>query len=104
MAKKIIRLTEADLEKIVRKVIAEQKTINVIATQGSSPEATLSLENGKKMLTVKYESGLTPDQKFEIKTDFPITKTQKVFVVYNGKNVFLIGKNKVPATIVSQIK
>lgn len=106
---KIIKLTENDLIKLVKRVINEQnapkpKRIDIRATKGSSPEAKISLEKGKKVLHVTYESGMNPAQKFVVETDFPATQQPKgVFVVYNGDNVFVIGKNKVPAKVVAQL-
>jgi len=102
MAKKIIRLTESDLEKIVRKVIQEQK-IDVLATVGSSPEGTIGLENKQKVLTVTTQSGRT--QKFIIETTHPVTVEPKpIYMVYKGDNVFHLGKNKVEAKIIKQLK
>ena len=106
---KIIRLSENDLIKLVERVIQEQKVptpkpINIRATEGSSPEAKISLEKGKKILHVSYETGLNSDQKFVVETEFPATQQPKgVFVVYKGNNVFLIGKNKIPAKVVAQL-
>ena len=87
MAKKIIRLTESDLELIVKRVIAEQ-SIKVNASIDSSPEAILNFENGKKTILVRSTMGFG-DQKFEIETQFPIKKKdQAVYVVYKGNGEF----------------
>lgn len=87
MAKKIIRLTESDLELIVKRVIAEQ-SIKVNASIDSSPEAILNFENGKKTILVRSTMGFE-DQKFEIETQFPIKKKdQAVYVVYKGNGEF----------------
>ena len=100
MAKKIIKLTEGDLENIVRRVIAEQKKFIVF---GKNPEGTISLENGKKVLTLNYQSN--PSQKFVVTTDHPATsKPKSLFIVYKGDGVFELGGNKVKATIIEQIK
>lgn len=107
--KKIIKLTESDLVQIVKKVIKEQnvskpKSIDIRATEGSSPESKISVEKGNKVLHVHYESGLNPDQKFVVKTDFPATVEPKgVFVVYKGNNIFLLGNNKIPAKVIGQL-
>lgn len=102
MVKKIIKLTESDLEKIVRRVIQEQK-IDVFATEGSSPEGKIGLEKKQKVLTVTTESGRT--QKFIVDTTFPVTVEPKpILIVYKGKNIFLLGPNKIQAKIIQQLK
>lgn len=102
MGQKIIKLTEADLEKIVKKVIKEQK-INVFASPGNSPEGTIGLENKQKVLTITTESGRT--QKFIVNTLHPVTVEPKpIFIEYKGNKVFLLGPKKVEATIIKQLK
>lgn len=107
--KKVIKLTENDLINLVRRVITEQSSpenikINIKATEGSSPEAKISIEKGKKVLHVKHESGLNRDQKFVVMTDYPATVVPKsVFVVFKGKNLFELGKNKIKAEVIEQL-
>lgn len=108
MAKKVIRLTESDLEKIVKRVIKEQsEKFKVNATIGSSPEVVLNIENGKKTLLVRSSMGFG-DQKFIIETEFPIRKKdQPVFATYKGNNIFELlqdGGKKVMAKIVGVAK
>lgn len=106
MAKKVIRLTESDLKKIVQKVILEQGKFNVRATENSSPEAQIVIENGKKVLIIQYGMGLNPDQKFIVDTKYPATnQPTKVYVKYKGGDLFHIGdKTPVPATIIGVVK
>lgn len=107
--KKIIRLTENDLIKLVKRVVEEQnvpkpKPIDIRATEGSSSEGKISVEKGNKVLHVHYESGLNPDQKFVVQTAFPATvKPQGVFAEYKGDKIFLLGKNKIPAKVIGQL-
>ena len=107
--KKVIKLTENDLINLVKRVIKEQnvpkpKKIDIRATEGSSPEAKISVEKGEKVLHVSYESGMNPDQKFVITTEYPATVEPKgVFVVYKGNNMFLLGDKKVTAKVVEQL-
>lgn len=90
MAKKIIRLTESDLEQIIKRVIVEQQSVKVNASIGSSPEAVLNFENGKKTILIRSSMGFS-DQKFEIETQYPVKKKdQPVFVVYKGNGEFEI--------------
>jgi hypothetical protein len=63
--KKVIRLTEADLTKIVKMVIEEQKKFELFVTQGSNAQGNLS----KNILTITTESGR--QQKFVVKTSLP---------------------------------
>lgn len=103
--KKIIKLTESDLKRLIEKVIKEQKTLDIRVTKGSSAQGTIALENGKKVLTLTYESGLNPDQKFVVETTFPaLVEPRGVFVTYKGNNVFSLGPNKVVAKAIQQIK
>ena len=107
--KKVIKLTENDLINLVKRVIREQETpkvkkIDIRATEGSSPEVKISLEKGKKVLHVHYESGLNKDQKFVVTTEHPATVEPKgVYAVYKGNNVFELGKNKIQAKVVEQL-
>ena len=103
--KKIIKLTESDLIQLIEKVIKEQKSLDIRVTKGSSAQGEISLINGKKVLTITYESGLNPDQKFIVNTDYPaLVEPRGVFVSYKGNNVFELGPNKVKATAIQQIK
>ena len=107
--KKVIKLTENELVNLVKRVIKEQaatapKKIDIRATEGSNPEVKISVENGKKVLHVHYESGLNEDQKFVVTTEHPATVEPKgVFATYKGNNVFVLGKNKVPAKVIAQL-
>ncbi len=102
MGQKIVRLTESDLESIVRRIIKEQK-INVIATAGSAPEGNISVVNKEKVLTVTTESGRT--QKFVIQTLHPATIEPKaIYMEYKGNNIFLLGPKKVEAKIIKELK
>ena len=103
--KKIIKLTESDLRKLIEKVIKEQKELDIRVTKGSSAQGKISLINGKKVLTITYESGLNPDQKFIVNTDYPaLVEPRGVFVLYKGNNVFELGPNKIKATAIQLIK
>lgn len=106
---KVIRLTENDLVNLISRVIKEQETpktkkIDIKATAGSSPEVKISVEKGKKVLHVNYESGLNKDQKFIVTTEYPATVEPKgVNAVYKGNNVFELGTNKIQAKVVEQL-
>jgi hypothetical protein len=83
MTKKIIKLTESDLQKIVKRVIQEQSmgtkvhndwkqpmgTISIV-NPGQNAEAEILLYRGKKLLRVRTESGRK--QSAFVKTDLPI--------------------------------
>lgn len=103
--KKIIKLTESDLKQLIEKVIKEQKALDIRVTKGSSAQGKIALVNGKKVLTLTYESGLNPDQKFVVNTEFPaLVEPRGVFVNYLGNNIFELGPNKVKATAIQLIK
>ena len=76
MAKKVIRLTESDLAKIVKKVISEQKKFELVVTQGSNAQAELK----DNIMTITTEGGQV--QKFVVKTALP-----------QGKFMFEYGKD-----------
>jgi hypothetical protein len=79
---KIIKLTEADLQKIVKRVIKEQnapKTITIV-TPGQTAEGEIIEKGGKKTLKVRTESGR--EQSISIQTSLP-----------NGKFMFEMGKD-----------
>ena len=100
MGQKIIKLTESDLEKIIKRVISEQKNFVVY---GKNPEGTISIEKGKKVLNLTYQSN--PSQKFVVDTQYPATdKPKAIFILYKGNGIFELGDKKIQATIVEQIK
>lgn len=102
---KIIKLTESDLLNLVKRVIKEQNQTKLTktaprATKNSAPEATIALENGGKVLRIKYESGLNPDEVYKVTTDYPATtQPKKVYAEYKGNFTFHLGDKKIPATI-----
>ena len=86
MTKKIIKLTESDLQKIVKRVIQEQSmgTISIV-NPGQNAEAEILLYRGKKLLRVRTESGRK--QSAFVKTTLPIGKF--MFQMGNdGKKMF----------------
>lgn len=68
---KIIRLTETDLKKIVKRVISEQKDKKItIVTPGSNAEAEIKMDaEGNKVLIVRTETGR--EQSLKVKTALP---------------------------------
>ena len=60
--KKVIRITESDLIKLVQNVLNEQKKFELFVTQGSDAQGKLK----ENVLTIETESGRT--QKFKVKT------------------------------------
>jgi hypothetical protein len=86
MTKKIIKLTESDLQKIVKRVIQEQSmgTISIV-NPGQNAEAEIVDRGGKKLLKVRTESGR--EQSVFVKTMLPIGKF--MFEMGNdGKKMF----------------
>lgn len=80
MAKKIIKLTESDLHKIVKKIIQEQrKTIDIIFP-GKNAEAEIMTDRKGKKLIVRTEIGTK--QEMYVTTALP-----------NGKFMFERGKD-----------
>ncbi len=69
--KKIIKLTESDLKRIVKRVISEQKDKKItIVTPGSNAEAEIKMDaEGNKVLVVKTETGR--EQSMKVKTALP---------------------------------
>jgi hypothetical protein len=69
--KKIIKLTESDLKRIVKRVISEQKDRKItIVTPGSNAEAEIKMDaEGNKVLVVKTETGR--EQSMKVKTALP---------------------------------
>ncbi len=69
--KKIIKLTESDLKRIVNRVISEQKDKKItIVTPGSNAEAEIKMDaEGNKVLVVKTETGR--EQSMKVKTALP---------------------------------
>ena len=69
--KKIIKLTESDLKRIVKRVISEQKDRKItIVTPGSNAEAEIKTDaEGNKVLVVKTETGR--EQSMKVKTALP---------------------------------
>lgn len=65
MAKKVIRLTESDLEKIVKKVISEQKKFDLMIR----PSQTLQGNLKGGIMTLTSEMGNV--QKFKVKAGLP---------------------------------
>ncbi len=81
MSKKVIRLTEADLAKIVSKVIREQSNKGItIVNPGSNAEAKIVVDNKGKKLIVTTESG--QKQEVYVKTGLP----QGEFMFEMGKD------------------
>jgi hypothetical protein len=74
--KKVVRLTESDLTRIVKKVISEQKKFSLVVTQGSDAQGNLK----GNILTITTESGQV--QKFTVKTGLP----QGDFLFNHGKD------------------
>ena len=68
---KIIKLTEADLKRIVKKVIREQKDKKItVVTPGSNAEAEIKMDaEGNKILVVRTETGR--EQSMKVKTALP---------------------------------
>ena len=89
MTKKIIRLTESDLTRIVQKVINEQKshTKKIKLFPGGSVQGSLKIKDGKKILTIKYES--SPSETFIVDTQLPVGN----FMVELGKDGKYYGFN-----------
>ena len=86
MTKKIIKLTESDLQKIVKRVFQEQSmgTISIV-NPGQNAEAEIVDRGGKKLLKVRTESGR--EQSVFVKTMLPIGKF--MFQMGNdGKKMF----------------
>lgn len=101
MAKKIIRLTESDLTRIVEKVIIEQQSLTkkIKLFPGGSVQGSLNIKNGKKILTIKYES--SPSETFVVDTELPVGN----FMVELGKDGKYYGFNsktnkKMPINII----
>lgn len=74
--KKVIKLTESDLTKIVKKIINEQKKFELVVTQGSNAEGELK----GNVMTITTENGQV--QKFIVKT-----------ALSEGKFMFEYGKD-----------
>lgn len=74
--KKVIRITEGDLIKIVQNVLNEQKKFKLVVTQGSDAHGNIK----KNVLTITTESGTK--QKFEVKTALP----EGDFMFHYGKD------------------
>lgn len=71
--KKIIRLTESDLVKLVKKVIKEQNSTKkiTIVTPGKNAECTIKKNSdGSKSLTVRTETGR--EQTISVEDDSPV--------------------------------
>lgn len=68
---KIIKLTETDLKRIVKKVIREQKEKKItVVTPGSNAEAEIKMDtDGTKVLVVRTETGR--EQSMKVKTALP---------------------------------
>lgn len=68
---KIIKLTETDLKRIVKKVIREQKDKKItVVTPGSNAEAEIKMDtDGTKVLVVRTETGR--EQSMKVKTALP---------------------------------
>lgn len=68
---KIIKLTESDLKKIVKRVIREQKDKKItVVTPGTNAEAEIKMDNeGNKVLVVRTENGR--EQSMKVKTALP---------------------------------
>lgn len=87
--KKVIRLTEDDLARIVKKVIQEQ---NIPVQVGGTMQAVVKVENGKKY--IYFESEMQPGKttKFgPVLADHLKDKERFMAMNKNGK---LIGKGK----------
>jgi len=82
--KKVIRLTENDLVRLIKKVINEQKKFELIVTQGSDAEASLK----DNIVTITTEMGRV--QKFKVKTSLP----QGKFLFHHGKDGKYYGYNQ----------
>ena len=94
--KKVIKLTESDLTRIVKRVIQEQKKFDLMIAPGSNSQAQLKGD----VLTIMSEDGR--QQKFQVKTGLP----QGTFMFQYGKDgkyygfdnnnkkyeIFLLGK------------
>lgn len=92
--KKIIRLTESDLSKIVTKVIEEQKLslLKVPMHDGGTSQAYVKIENGKKY--IYFESEMFPGKTTKygpVLADHLKDKERFMAIYKNGK---LIGKRK----------
>lgn len=91
---KVVRLTEQDLKKIVKRVIEEQKPplLKLPIRDGGSSQAFIKIENGKKY--VHLESEMEPGKTKKIG---PVIadhlKDKESFMIIN-KNGKLIGKGK----------
>jgi hypothetical protein len=87
--KKIIRLTESDLMKIVKKVINEQ---NVPVQEGGSMQAFVKVENGKKY--IYFESEMQPGKttKYGPVVADHLKDKERFMVINKGGKLF--GKNK----------
>ena len=80
MSKKIIRLNENDLRKIVERVIQEQKKGITLVFPGKNAEAEIVVDEKGKKLIVTTESGRS--QEVYVKTALP-----------KGKFMFEMGKD-----------
>jgi hypothetical protein len=87
--KKVIRLTENDLKKIVEKVIQEQK---VPVHDGGSMQAFVKVENGKKY--IYFESEMNPGKttKYGPVVADHLKDKERFMVINKGGKLF--GKNK----------
>lgn len=84
--KKVIRLTETDLRKIVEKVLQEQTSKSItIVTPGKNAEAEIVDRGGKKLLKVRTESGR--EESLFVKTMLPIGKFMFEMGI-DGKKMF----------------
>jgi hypothetical protein len=81
--KKVIKLTENELVRLVNRVINEQKKFELIVTQGSDAEASLK----DNVVTITTEMGRV--QKFKVKTSLPEGK----FLFHYGKDGKYYGFN-----------
>jgi hypothetical protein len=68
---KIIKLTESDLNRIVERIIREQKDKKIsIVTPGANAEAEIKMDSeGNKILVVRTETGR--EQSMKVKTALP---------------------------------
>jgi hypothetical protein len=68
---KILKLTESDFNRIVKRVISEQKDKKItIITPGSNAEAEIKMDaEGNKVLIVRTETGR--EQSMKVKTALP---------------------------------
>jgi len=82
--KKVIRLTESDLEQIVKRVIEEQKKFQLFINPGQTAEAELIGE----VLTLFSQMG--KNQIFRVKTSLPAGK----FMFEYGKDGKYYGYDK----------